>query len=97
MPHLSDDKTSQELLLLSSRTCEQLAERVDSLALSPDGSRLYVGGTFSALGGAARSGLAAVDTTTGAVDPTWNPSPEAFSRAIWMPGGVCWRCWQKAE
>ena len=56
-----------------------LAQRVDSLALSPDGSRLYVGGTFATLGGVARSGLAAVDTATGAVDPTWNPAPDTVA------------------
>lgn len=40
---------------------------VRSLALSDDGSRLYVGGGFSALGGSARPGAAEVVAATGAV------------------------------
>jgi trimeric autotransporter adhesin len=53
-----------------------IGQRVDSLALSPNGSRLYVGGTFATIGGVSRSGLAAIDTATGTVDPTWNPAPD---------------------
>src|SRR5581483_11640158 len=53
-----------------------LYQEVDSLALSPDGGRLYVGGTFTTLGGLSRSGLAAVETSTGTVETTWNPSPD---------------------
>jgi hypothetical protein len=49
---------------------------VHSLALSLDGSRLYVGGTFTTIGGISRSGLAAVATATGDVDLTWNPAPD---------------------
>ena len=56
-----------------------LGHRVDSLALSPDGSRLYVGGTFTTIGGVSRTGLAAVDTGSGAVDATWNPAPDTVA------------------
>ncbi len=37
------------------------------IAVSPDGSRVYVGGRFTHIGGGARSFLAAVSRTTGAV------------------------------
>jgi hypothetical protein len=43
---------------------------VGGLALS--GSTLYIGGEFEAVRGQARTNLAAIDTTTGAVSP-WNP------------------------
>jgi hypothetical protein len=44
---------------------------VRSMALSSDGTRLFVGGTFTRVGGLARSRLAAVDPVTGAVDNDW--------------------------
>lgn len=40
---------------------------VRSLAVSPDGSTLYVGGTFDAIDGVPRMNLGAVSTSTGAV------------------------------
>ena len=58
------------------------AGSVSALALSPDGTRLYAGGTFTTLGGASRSHLAAVDAATGAVDPTWNPAPDGAVKAL---------------
>ena len=48
-----------------------------ALDLSPDGSTLYVGGTFGQIGQPGplnRLGVAAVDAATGAVDPAWDPS-----------------------
>ncbi len=48
--------------------------RVGALALSADGTRLYVGGDFASVGGAARRRLAAVALAgAGAVDQGWNP------------------------
>jgi Ca2+-binding RTX toxin-like protein len=44
---------------------------VRSMVLSSDGTRLFVGGTFTRVGGLARSRLAAVDPVTGAVDNDW--------------------------
>jgi hypothetical protein len=44
---------------------------VTTLALA--GSNLYVGGAFFQIGGATRSALAAVDTTTGLATP-WDPT-----------------------
>src|SRR6266536_3141612 len=45
---------------------------VQALAPSPDGTTLYVGGEFSAVGGAARKRLAAVSASTGEVG-AWDP------------------------
>src|SRR5581483_1775527 len=62
--------------------------RVDALALSADGSRLYTSGDFAHLGGAARRRLAAVATAgAGAVDAAWDPAsapgfPDAEVRAL---------------
>ncbi|HEY0240830.1 MAG TPA: hypothetical protein VGC37_19535, partial [Friedmanniella sp.] len=42
------------------------------LALSPDKSRLYVGGEFTTVNGVTHNRLVAFNTATGAVDPTFN-------------------------
>jgi concanavalin A-like lectin/glucanase superfamily protein len=46
---------------------------VYALALSPDGSTLYVGGIFDHVNGSARNNLAAFNTSTGALT-SWNPA-----------------------
>jgi hypothetical protein len=46
---------------------------VRALALSPDGRRLYIGGTFETVGGAPARNLAAVNLATGALDPGFEP------------------------
>ena len=45
--------------------------RVDAIAVS--GNTVYVGGRFAKIGGQARSGIAALDATTGAAT-AWNPN-----------------------
>jgi trimeric autotransporter adhesin len=50
---------------------------VMSLVLSPDGTRLFAGGFFTSMAGTARSGLAALNAATGALDAGFNPSPSA--------------------
>ncbi|MBO1750289.1 PKD domain-containing protein [Actinotalea sp. BY-33] len=47
--------------------------RVFSLAASPDGSRLYVGGDFTSIAGAGRGRIAAFDTSTLALQPNFAP------------------------
>jgi outer membrane protein assembly factor BamB len=50
---------------------------------SADGRRVYVGGMFSRIGGKAASRLAAVDATTGVLDPTFTPPKlDAVVRAL---------------
>jgi beta-propeller uncharacterized protein DUF5122 len=52
---------------------------VRTLAVAPDGSRVYVGGTFSTIAGVNQANLASV-TPAGGIDPTWGPSAS---------GGAC--------
>jgi Concanavalin A-like lectin/glucanases superfamily len=46
---------------------------VTALAVSPDGSTLYVGGSFTHVGTTYRDHLAAFSTSTGALSTTWAP------------------------
>ncbi len=64
--------------------------RVSALALSADGTRLYVGGDFASIGGAARRRLAALATGgAGTVDPAWDPGADVAIRAVALsPDGV---------
>ncbi len=55
---------------------------VDALAVSPDGSTLYAGGTFTSVDGSTRHYLAAFSTSTGALLSTWKPSATASVDAI---------------
>jgi beta-propeller uncharacterized protein DUF5122 len=50
---------------------------VMALAVSPDGTRLFAGGFFTRMAGTARSGLAALNAATGALDVAFNPAPSA--------------------
>ncbi len=50
---------------------------VYAVELSPDGSRLFIAGEFSSVEGVANTaGLAALDPTTGALDPSWRAGLE---------------------
>lgn len=51
------------------------------LALALAGNTLYVGGSFTRVGGVERSHLAAVDAVTGAVDG-WSPTPDQKVQAL---------------
>jgi hypothetical protein len=66
------------------RDCD-LAECVSRLVLA--GSTLYVGGSFSRVGGLRRTHLAAVNMITGRVEP-WNPSPDAAVTALAVSGST---------
>ena len=58
-------------------------KEVRALAASADGRRIYLGGMFSRIGGKAASRLAAVDATTGVLDPTFTPPKlDAVVRAL---------------
>ncbi|THG30789.1 PKD domain-containing protein [Naasia lichenicola] len=65
---------------------------VRSLAASPDGTRLYIGGQFTSIGGAARNRAASIDVASGALT-TWNPNSNgavygivASNSTVWMGG-----------
>lgn len=64
------------------------ADRVQRLALAPDGTRVYVAGNFESLGGCTPSPchahLAAVDPATGAIDQSFDPRVECDDQ-----GGSC--------
>jgi PKD repeat protein len=45
--------------------------QIRSLAASPDGTRLYVGGAFTDVNGSARNRVAAFDVATGELDPSF--------------------------
>ena len=46
---------------------------VFSIALSPDGSDLYLGGLFSSVNGVTRNNIAKIDAITGELDTSFNP------------------------
>src|SRR5262249_15462179 len=51
-------------------------------ALAAGTAALYVGGQFTTIGGLARGRIAAVDWTTGAVDPVWDPGANSLVLAL---------------
>jgi hypothetical protein len=53
-----------------------------TLAASPDGSRVYVGGNFTSVDGVARNRIAAFNTVTGALVTSFYPRPYAQVAAI---------------
>jgi hypothetical protein len=55
--------------------------KVRAMALSSDGTRLFVGGTFSRVGGTARGRLAAISPTTGVLVGGWNGGN--FEGSVW--------------
>src|SRR5206468_7412804 len=50
-------------------------------SIVPDGDTIYVGGYFTAIGGQARVGLAALDRITGQATP-WNPRCDGLCTAL---------------
>ncbi|MCP4644199.1 MAG: hypothetical protein GY851_27400 [bacterium] len=57
------------------------------VAMARSGDTVYVGGSFTQIGGVARNYLAAFDATTGIVDPAWNPNPSSSVVALAVSGG----------
>ena len=56
------------------------------LDLAVDGGTAYIAGNLNTVGGTARTGLAAVDATTGALD-SWNPGLDADANSVLVNGG----------
>ncbi|KQT02338.1 hypothetical protein ASG23_03125 [Cellulomonas sp. Leaf395] len=52
--------------------------QVDAIALSPNGSALYIGGRFDFINGVARQGIGAAATSNGATT-SWTVNPEIFA------------------
>ncbi len=59
-----------------------LNQQVNALAVSPDGSRLYVGGQFTAVDSVARYRIATFDTATGALITSFQPKVDYIVSAI---------------
>lgn len=55
----------------------QVTNTINTLAVNPSTGAVYVGGFLTAVDGVARSRLAKLDGTTGALDPAWNPAPNS--------------------
>lgn len=53
-------------------------------ALTLSGSRLFVGGRFTAIGVTSRSRLAALDAASGAVDTAFDPAPDADVHGLFL-------------
>jgi PKD repeat protein len=53
---------------------QPLGAQAKVVAKSPDGSRLYVGGDFTTVNGTAHSHIVAINTSTGAIDASFNAS-----------------------
>jgi PKD repeat protein len=56
--------------------------QVNVVAAAPDGSRIYVGGTFTSANGQARKRIAAYDTATGALVSSFAPNVSGTVKAI---------------
>jgi hypothetical protein len=57
------------------------------LSLATTGNTVYVGGSFSRIGGQPRANLAAFDTRDGTVTP-WNPAPNGGVKALVVSGST---------
>lgn len=58
---------------------------VRALVLSPDGTRLYVAGSFATIGGSARRNLAAISPSSGSAR-SWAPNPDWFAYGLAVSG-----------
>jgi hypothetical protein len=55
---------------------------INALTLDPVSGYLYVGGSFTSIGGQAMNNIARLSTSGGGADPTWNPNPNQSVSAI---------------
>ncbi|WP_186307625.1 LamG-like jellyroll fold domain-containing protein, partial [Microbacterium sp. 1.5R] len=56
--------------------------QINSIAASPDGTRLYIGGDFTEVDGQTRNRVAAFDLPSGALVASWAPSVNASVRGV---------------
>jgi len=61
---------------------------INAIAVSPDGSTIYIGGSFMNVNGVSRQRIAALNATTGAVVAAFNPKPNAVVRGIAVSGST---------
>ncbi|HEU5223299.1 MAG TPA: PKD domain-containing protein [Candidatus Lumbricidophila sp.] len=63
--------------------------RVNQIVATPDGTRIYVVGSFTTVGGATRYRAAAFDTATGALS-SWAPTSNAIVYAVAATNDTVW-------
>ena len=63
-----------------------ISDTVYSLAVSPDGSRLYAGGRFTTVNGVTMRRVASLDPATGALTPGWDSGVNGNVRSILLRG-----------
>jgi hypothetical protein len=68
---------------------------VYALLLSVTGDTLWVGGTFSSIGGVAKDKVAAIKVSTRTVLGSWGPG--AINKNWWAPGVVCALAWYPGD
>ncbi|MTD12744.1 PKD domain-containing protein [Nakamurella sp. YIM 132087] len=56
--------------------------QIKTIAASPDGSRIYIGGSFTTVGGVTRNRIAAINASTGALITTFNAGVDYTVNAI---------------
>ena len=61
------------------------SQQVTALAIDASGD-VYIGGIFDHVNGTAQSNLARLDGASGALDATWNPSPDDYVDALALDG-----------
>ncbi|MEZ4650678.1 MAG: T9SS type A sorting domain-containing protein [Candidatus Eisenbacteria bacterium] len=79
------DKVTGELLNWNPSAAGTSSATVGSILV--DGNTVYVGGSFTWVGGVPRNYLAAIDATTGAVTP-WDPSPNRYATPFAVVGST---------
>jgi PKD repeat protein len=73
---------------LSTTFAPTIGGQVKALAASPDGKRIYLGGSFTSVNGTTKYRLAAVDPKSGALVANWGPSTNASVNSIVAVGNV---------
>ena len=66
------------------------AGAVDAIAISPDGTDLYIGGRFTNVNGTSRSRIAKLDAITGALDAAFNGNINSQVETIATDGTSVW-------
>jgi len=75
--------------VLISSFAPQVNAQILAIAASPDGSRIYIAGDFTAVNGQARRRVAAFDTATGALSTAFNPTGvNSRARAVVATNGT---------
>jgi hypothetical protein len=71
---------------VASWQADTVGDQPHVLSLAVSGSRLYVAGRYSGIDGAQRRRLAALDTATGDVVPSFRPVPNGILKAVAVSG-----------